>query len=160
MPVYDTALTDAPKFRGERNNNPTNLDRGNPRIGWRGEDTDQSGDSRFSVFSTVEFGIRAAIVNMRTHSKRDRDGKFHVSELVSIWAPPNENNTVKYIQFVAQRLQAATPGAGMPADPLVDVFNRGQMLVLLKAIITKECGRNIYPDQVILRGIEMAGGWR
>lgn len=85
--------------RGIRNNNPLNIRKGNS---WKGECPDQT-DTQFEQFSSVEFGLRAAIKLIRNHI----DGRNccakpcrNISQLISVWAPASENNTEAYIKAV------------------------------------------------------------
>ena len=86
----------APLPLSVRNNNPLNL-RSREDIDWLGEVT--PGGSPFEVFATPEAGWRAGMRNMETQIGR---GYNTVGALVTRWAPPAENNTQAYIDWVAQ----------------------------------------------------------
>jgi len=82
---------------GIRNNNPLNI-----RVSsnaWQGK---ISSDNGFEKFSDIKFGIRAAVINLRTYYKRD--GLTSVSKIINKWAPPIENHTANYIKFVADEI--------------------------------------------------------
>lgn len=131
--------------RGERNCNPGNIDR-NATV-WQGMAADQSGDSRFVVFESPIYGIRAiAKVLLSYH---DKHGIDTVRDFIDRWAPPNENNTGAYIAHVAVQL-------GVSADEAVDVRDPGTMRELVKAIIRHENGRCIYTDVDIAEGVGKA----
>ena len=88
------------KTLGERNNNPLNI-RKVPGTHWKGElPSIQGGDGggSFVRFSSIEFGLRAAFVLLRTYS-----AKYHancIRDIISRWAPPSENDTEAYIRSV------------------------------------------------------------
>lgn len=150
MLTYAKDLTATPTARGERNNNPTNMDRGTPPIAWQGMAADQSQDVRFAVFTDAEHGLRAAVLNMRTQAARHKGCTLR--QLISVWAPPSENNTAAYILGVARQ-------CGQSADRPIDVYDRVVMLPFLKAVITHENGRCIYPDAMIQRAFALVGDW-
>lgn len=85
--------------RGIRNNNPLNIRKG---CSWRGERPTQV-DREFEEFTSMEFGIRAAIklvcnhINGKAGSRRPCD---NLAKLIERWAPPTENNTGAYIEAV------------------------------------------------------------
>lgn len=83
--------------RGERNNNPLNI-----RIStnaWIGKLTSQ--DGVFEYFQSNYFGYRAAYLCLIKHYMR---GNYTIREIVSKWAPSVENDTNKYIAFVAKNM--------------------------------------------------------
>ena len=145
----------APKqTRGYLNNNPGNMDRGEPP--WNGEvrqvalctndiQRAELTHGRFCVFVDAEHGIRAMAKNLMAY--RDRLGCKSVRDYINRWAPPNENNTEAYINNVARSL-----GVG-PDDP-VDLGKA--MHGLIDAIIRVECAGMPYDGDEIERGIAMA----
>ena len=145
----------APKqTRGYLNNNPGNMDRGEPP--WNGEirqvslctndvQRNELTHGRFCVFTDAEHGIRAMAKNLMAY--RDRLGCKSVRDYINRWAPPNENNTEAYINNVARSL-----GVG-PDDP-VDLGKA--MHGLIDAIIRVECAGMPYDGDEIERGIAMA----
>lgn len=93
-----TIKPDMSKARSDRNNNPLNIRFTN--IAWQGKKTDGKSDKDFEEFESRDYGWRAAYKNIET--KMDR-GLNTITKLVSEWAPPTENNTNGYIQFVASK---------------------------------------------------------
>ncbi len=81
-----------------RNNNPLNI-RYNPANNWLGQIGEGSG---FARFESVEYGFRAAYKLLLTY--RNNYGLETIAEIIERWAPPNENDTQGYIDFVANRL--------------------------------------------------------
>lgn len=87
--------TQANTPRGIRNNNPLNLRRSSSL--WLGRTTTVT-DLEFETFMTMTFGIRAAMINARTIIRRNT--ACTVAKLITVWAPPAENNTEGYLQAV------------------------------------------------------------
>ena len=144
-------MIQAKQTRGERNANPGNLDRNN--IKWKGMSPDQSGDTRFVVFTSAVWGIRALARTLLSYSTlypqdtpRDIDT---VREIVNRWAPPIENDTGAYVNAVAKEVRAG------PDDP-IDIANEAVMRALVTAIIRHENGRVSYTEELIEDGVQRA----
>lgn len=159
--AYPPDLDAPPRLRGELNNNPTNLDWAG--IPWKGLDpaATRAAGERFGVYVDTKddaggmvegavWGLRAAIVNMRTHERR-AGGRIRLDRLIAIWAPPSENHTANYVARVARE-------TGTAPDQAVDLRERGRLGALLVAVIRVECGRCIYPARVIDAAIDLADG--
>lgn len=84
--------------RGIRNKNPGNLEQGES---WQGLAENQT-DSRFCVFKSMEYGIRALIKTLITYTTKR--GCKSVYDIIHRWAPTNENNTQAYINSVCKRV--------------------------------------------------------
>lgn len=84
--------------RNVRNNNPLNIEY-NRANDWRGQ---TGNDGRFAVFDTVENGFRAAAKIL--HRYQSAYGLRTIREIIHRWAPPAENDSDQYAQFVAERL--------------------------------------------------------
>ena len=81
--------------RGIRLRNPGNIDKsGTP---WLGKVAGT--DPRFETFDTMIHGVRALYMNLMHHIIH---GEHTIPQLVSAWAPPNENNTQAYIDEVCR----------------------------------------------------------
>ena len=134
--------------RGERNNNPGNID-WHPSTIWEGElPHDPAIEARFCRFSDVTYGIRAIEKIILSYHAR---GLVTVTQIISTWAPGIENNTASYIDDVAHRI-------GVSADDEIDVDDLDYALPLVKAIILHENGECPYSDATITQGIQMALG--
>lgn len=140
--------------RGIRNNNPGNIRWSNDQ--WKGLiPKDQATDKSFCVFRSPEYGIRAMARILRKYTQYPGmpnvgNPKIDtVREIISRWAPPNENNTEAYIQSVADKLSTT-------ANSPIDVYDNAIMLKLLKAIIAHENGQQPYSDSQITNGINLA----
>ena len=95
---------------GLRNNNPGNLVLTN--IGWLGKvPNDQNTDRHFEQFTSIEYGLRAMAMDLRTDIRK---GQNTITRLVYEYAPPTENDTQAYIAYVEKntginRDQTITP---------------------------------------------------
>lgn len=86
---------------GLRNNNPLNI-----RISgntWLGK---VPTDNAFEKFSSLEYGIRAAVKNLLTYY--NRDGLNTIKQIINKWAPPSENHTLNYISYVSGKMGIAS----------------------------------------------------
>lgn len=131
--------------RGERNNNPGNIDRNN--IMWQGMAQDQSRDSRFVVFEDANSGIRALAKVLLSYYRKHALNTVH--KIIDRWAPPSENNTGAYVNHVASVL-------GVGIDAQIDVEDSTTLEVLVQAIIEHENGRCKYDAAVISQAVDSA----
>lgn len=133
--------------RGERNNNPGNIDY-NPRNNWVGqlgiEDTPKAGRARFAKFDTPENGIRALAVLLKGYVRKGYDT---IEEIVNRYAPPVENKTDKYAESVSKFV-------GIPIGQRLEPKH---YVSLVTAIIRHELGYNPYTPAVIAEGVRRAG---
>lgn len=127
--------------RGIRNNNPGNVRKGTP---WHGMAADQP-DEDYITFVTPEYGIRAMARILRTY--RERHHLKTIKGIVSRWAPPIENPTDRYIDFVAGKM-------GVMADDFL-TFTDNQVADLVAALVQFENGQQPYDRATLLRGIQM-----
>ena len=65
-------------------------------MGWKSGD-----DGRSVTFDTPEHGVRAMGKTLETY--QNKHGLTTVNRMINRWAPPNENNTTNYANFVAQK---------------------------------------------------------
>jgi hypothetical protein len=113
--------------RGIRNNNPLNIRIGNTWLGERSNPTDQA----FEEFVAIEYGYRAAFCILRRYIRRYN--KNTITAIVSTWAPASENDTQRYIAFVADKMK-------MAADETILYSDRERMIQLVAAMQLMECG--------------------
>ena len=155
---------------GERNNNPLNI-RKVPGVRWRGElpsiqgratgvfrgatecgsgptkgsnypvATEDRGGS-FVRFESMEWGIRAAFVLLRTYSVKYRANC--VADIIKKWAPPSENNTDRYIKNVC----FWTGFGGLQR------LTEKDWPLLVWAMARQECGE-VLSEEIINRGYEL-----
>lgn len=97
---------------GLRNNNPLNLVVSNNN--WLGK---VASNNRFEKFSSLEYGMRANVINLRTYY--NKYNLKSISQIINKWAPPVENNVLNYIT----RVVADTGfGSGMTLPYTKDTF--------------------------------------
>lgn len=132
--------------RGERNNNPLNIDRTSQH--WQGQDVAQV-DPRFANFSDVVFDYREGARIIREHYLQGRDT---IDKIVAAWAPGNENDTGAYQRDVAQRM-GKDRGEHLNITRIVG--DPSDLLPLLKALTWHENGEEIYADAVIQHGMDL-----
>lgn len=125
--------------RGERNNNPGNIDF-NPANKWQGQlPHEPSIESRFCRFQSAEYGIRALIKLLQNYQRNPKINLKTISGLINRWAPSNENNTATYINGVAKEL-------GVSPTATVNLDDKATAIKLAKAIIRHENGSQPYDD--------------
>lgn len=135
--------------RGFRLFNPGLIRKGND---WQGLlPANMNPDKEFDAFVSAEMGFRA-LVRILLNYRRKHNLKT-VAGIISRWAPPNENDTAKYISFVCSSV-----GVG-PDEELR--FDRQQLFLLAKAIARKENGRrpeggDWFSDAQVLAGVDLA----
>lgn len=129
------------KAIGFRINNPLNI-RYSSANNWKGQTGQQSG---FCVFDTPENGIRAAMVNLKSYRKQ---GVVTIGDIISRWAPPTENNTQNYIDFVCKKL-----GANISDEVEQNAQN---YIALLQAMCIMEIGCQPYDDSVWQKAASLA----
>lgn len=129
--------------RGLRNNNPGNIREGQgDRTWWQGErPTDD--DAAFEEFETPEYGIRAMAVILKNYL---RQGRATIEQIISRWAPANENDTEAYINAVSR-------ATGIPRTQPV---SEADFPVLIAAMIKHENGIQPYSFATIEKGVSLA----
>lgn len=80
-------------------------------------------------FTDSIYGIRALAKVLVNYKKIH--GLNTVRQIISSYAPPNENQTTAYIQSVAKQL-------GVYPDTIIDIEERGVLTVFIKAVIRME----------------------
>lgn len=140
--------------RSVRNNNPGNLNAGQP---WRGlmprerMNADQKAEDRFAVFSTPEWGFRALCKVLLTYEFNY--GLKTVNGIIHRWAPPSENNTTAYVNRVLNDLR---PLGINSADQVIDLRDQKTLAAFAKAISIVEAGSFYYTDQEVNVGAGLA----
>ncbi|NYS10341.1 hypothetical protein HZT44_19315 [Ralstonia pickettii] len=87
-------------------------------------------DGKLASYKTPEEGISALDKNLQSYGKQ---GAHTISDVISKWAPPNENDTASYIKDVAGRL-------GIPPDQKIDLSSPVVRHALSAAIMLHENG--------------------
>ena len=114
--------------RGIRNCNPGNIRRS--RVRYRGE-KHPSQDPDFKQFISMEWGYRAMFVLLHTY--QIRYGLNTVREMISRYAPPEENHTALYIDAIQEM-------TGVQPDEPLDTLDRKQMIPIVAAMSRVENG--------------------
>ncbi|MBD2802119.1 structural protein [Xenorhabdus sp. M] len=128
--------------KGIRNHNPGNIRHGDKWQGLRDTQTDKD----FCQFIAPEWGIRAMLKILRNYERKYDYNT--IRQMISRWAPPNENDTEGYIAYVCGKV-------GIPSSAVIDVDNEPTMLKLVKAIIYMENGQQPYSDDVFTKAYEL-----
>lgn len=118
-------------------NNPLNI-KFNPQNKWQG----QTGEFRgFCVFKSESYGFRAAYKILCTYIKNDVNT---IRKIIERWAPPTENDTEKYIEFICYETIMAD------SDLLFNesIHDYWTLIIILQAMAKMECGR-YYDEQTI-----------
>lgn len=151
-----TSEIDISQIRAVRNNNP-----GNIRIGdsWMGlvpienMTPEQKTEHAFCVFQSPVYGFRAMTKILQSYqedfSKEPEKYSFCIRDIISRWAPPEENKTQAYIDDVSEK-------TGFPEDQILEI-DRQNVGALNKAISTHEVGVWIFNDEDLESGLTMAG---
>ncbi len=121
--------------RGFRNNNPLNIRKGSK---WKGLSPVQ-GDKSFCVFSSMRYGIRAGIYLLLRYY--NQYSLCTIYDIISRWAPHNENDTLSYCRLVAEELCIPNKYIGALDLQLNDWSN---LYDLVSAMIYVENGKHLY----------------
>lgn len=123
--------------RGIRNNNPLNIRKG---CNWYGERHPQV-DRDFEEFQSMELGIRAAFILLRNYITGFHGKSFKyntIRKVIRRWAPPTENATQNYIDFVCKQV-------GKDQNEVIYFSDRTTMITMARAMAFVECGQWIDP---------------
>jgi hypothetical protein len=139
--------------RGVRNNNPGNIEWGDP---WQGlVPLAQRTDSRFAQFTTPAYGIRAIARLLITYY--DKHKIDTVRGAINRWAPPGENQTTAYVASVASLM-------GVDPDQPLDFHDFTTLKGLVEGIIRHENGsgpeatpNTWYSARTVDDGLKLAG---
>lgn len=107
-----------------RNNNPGDME-------WHGGFAANHGaigsDGRFAIFPDYDTGRAALDASLRTPSRQE----MSIEGLIGALAPPTENDTAKYVKFVAKQ-------TGLDPSTTLDSLTDDQLCDLANAIERKE----------------------
>lgn len=121
--------------RGFRNNNPLNIRKGSH---WKGLSPVQ-GDKSFCQFISMRYGIRAAIYLLLKYYNQYQLTTIY--DIISRWAPQNENDTLSYCRLVAKELCISEKYIGS-VDLELNIWPN--LYALLNAMIYVENGSHLY----------------
>lgn len=128
-------------MRSFTNNNPLNIKRTDLRLAGLSE---EQTDSKYFQFVAPEYGIKAAFdrikdFNINKHRKT-------VGAIISMWAPPDTNDTLSYIKFVCTICKCEP-------EYIVDITDTDFMVKLLGAMIRFENRTCPYTPSQLRKGI-------
>ncbi len=126
-----------PDMTGVDNSSPArrNLNPGN--INFAGQEgATKSG--RFAKFETVEAGVAQMYKQL---AKYEKGGLNTIEQIISKWAPSNENDTEGYIKFVSDKM-------GVARDSQISMTNPSQAAALISAMAKKESGWSLTERQL------------
>lgn len=150
------------KVRGIRNNNPGNLEyKGQP--GASAEVLPDGRKSRFARYSTQAEGLYGMASQLQRNiaglnkNATGPDGKpagkmNTLSKLMYSYAPPNENDTNRYIAFVAKE-------TGLGPQDIIDARDPKVMAALMRAMIIKENGSCPYSAAQLTEAVTRSIGY-
>ncbi|CDG21610.1 Protein P5 [Xenorhabdus poinarii G6] len=119
-----------------------NIRHGDKWLGLRDTQTDKS----FCQFVSPEYGIRAMLKILCNYERKYGDNT--IRQFISRWAPPVENDTEAYINYVSRLV-------GIASDAVIGVNHQRTMTVLITAMIWMENGQQPYSDDVFTRAFEL-----
>lgn len=128
--------------RGIRNNNPLNIRVGNV---WLGE-VKYPTDPHFEQFNSMEYGLRAGFVLLRRYIRHYK--RQTIEDIISSWAPSNENNTKAYIDTVVKV-------SGIPSNRILHYSDKETMCKLVDAMCFVENGAHVSMEK-ISKGYDIA----
>lgn len=126
--------------RGIRNNNPLNIIHSGAK--WQGLSHIQP-DKTFCTFTSMAFGIRAAVIILRSYDKK---GFRTVSAIIKRWCP--DNTAPAYIQRVCKE-------TGWNDTKVVNVFSRVEVRALLSAMTKVECANYVLNGSDYIKAFNM-----
>ena len=128
--------------RGIRNNNPLNIRVGNV---WLGEVNNPT-DPLFEQFNSMEYGLRAGFVLLRRYIRHYK--RQTIEDIISSWAPSNENNTKAYIDTVVKVSE-------IPSNRILHYSDKETMCKLVDAMCFVENGKHVSMEKII-KGYDLA----
>ena len=128
--------------RGIRNNNPLNIRVGNV---WLGEVKNPT-DPLFEQFNSMEYGLRAGFVLLRRYIRHYK--RLTIEDIISSWAPSNENNTKAYIDTVVKV-------SGIPSNRILHYSDKETLCKLVDAMCFVENGKHVSMEK-ITKGYDIA----
>lgn len=132
------------KPRGIRNNNPLNIVQTKDK--WQGL-RDPQYDKRFCEFVDMAHGYRAAFIILKNYIKKH--GWNTIEQIISHWAPKNENDTARYINAVCNFMNEDLPiVTDEQKKYVIDFKNMADMLMLASAMTVVENGVYYNPQKL------------
>ncbi len=104
---------------GIKNNNPLNIRRSSQKF-----INEQKSDNDFKKFSSMVYGVRAAIRIIHTYYFNYRYNT--IEKIISRWVPPMENSTKNYIDIVSKRSHIL--------PNVIVIYTKDNILSIIKAM--------------------------
>lgn len=120
--------------RGYKNNNPLNIRHHSDTF--QGEVP--SNDKEFKAFSSMEYGYRAAFINLATYNV---SGKNTIEKIITHWSPPCENDTASYIANVVRY-------SGIPSNKILSLYDGADYILIVSSMSFVENGINADISQI------------
>lgn len=130
-PARDSSPVTSNLPRGVRNNNPLNIVHG--KSAWLGR-YEQQDDPRFVQFVAMRYGIRAAMVTLRTYIKEHKCNT--VAAIIKRWCP--DDTAGSYITTVCKRTR-------FEPTTVIRFEERDKIIALTEAMSEVECGLPCVP---------------
>lgn len=126
-----------------KRNNPLNI-RYSEKNQWQGL---IGNDNGFCKFETLGYGLRAAFVLLRNYYRK---GHRSIKQIITRWAPPSENPTASYIEFVCNKMEElGYDDYGVDFENTqIDLLNDMILIDLICVMGQFECGVRLYHDEV------------
>lgn len=139
-----TTMTDKNLPRGYRNNNPCNIriSAANP---WRGKIYPNT-DGLFEQFDSLENGYRAALALLRGDGYIGK-GINTIEKIITKFAPPKENDTQGYINYVSNY-------TGIPKNKVISKHDKNSLINIVYAMSLVE---NNTSEPVKIQAVKNAG---
>lgn len=138
--------------RGERNNNPLNMNFAKQR----GATLEDGSDARFAKFNTPYDGLERTAWQLRRYFDGKTTGvKLQtVQDIIGTWAPKNgkdKNDTDGYIKRVSERLSVS------PTE-VINIYDPEMMYALMNAMSKEEIGKPLpYNKSLVMSAINGTG---
>lgn len=135
--------------RGIKNFNPLNL-KYNSTDKWQGLAANPT-DGTFFVFTDATYGIRAGARTLIAY--QDKQDCKTVTDFITRWAPPSENATASYIDFVANYMEVT-------ATAPINVHEYNYTRPMIEAMIQRENGAiwsSYYTSDILDKALVLAG---
>jgi hypothetical protein len=123
--------------RGLRNNNPLNIRSYETWLGQVGH------DGKFVKFKHPAYGIRAGMKILLNYY--NKYGLKNINSIIHRFAPPNENNTEKYVSDITNYLKSKGYNVTKYTDLKLN-NNKNLLIDMIKGMIKEENSINPYPD--------------
>ncbi len=160
--MYTSFLNREDVARGLSNNNPGNLIY--TGIEWEGkipysQNQDKDGNTvvkKFEQFKELRYGLRAMMHDVFNGYKA---GENTIAKLITSYAPPTENKTANYINYMVGKL-------GFAASYVIPEMTQPMLVLIVKAIILFENGAETanlisdkdYKDALAILGVDVPKG--